>query len=159
ALLVATLTRADEPLLRSRPALVVGKYARMATSPFEFYRGSLALYARDLRDGSNPASRTRFALDAPATLPLALGDPHPENFGTLRAADGSLAVEPNDFASADRLPYLWDVRRLAAGMAVAARWSNADDSTARAAAAAEARAIAAAAAQGYAEGIRALADG
>lgn len=47
AFVVTTLTRADEALLRTRPALVAGKYARMARDPYAFFRGSMALFSAD----------------------------------------------------------------------------------------------------------------
>lgn len=145
------ISRADESLIRGRPALAAGKYVRMAGDPVAFVRGTLPLYRHDVRDGTSYAGASRFALEHP--LVPSLGDPHPENFGTLRAADGSLALEPNDFDAADRAPYLWDIRRLAAGMALAAARSNEGDASGRATVAAEKRAIARRVAAGY---VRAL---
>lgn len=153
----AVLAQADEPLLRARRALVAGKYGRMATSPYEFLRGSLALYRHDARAGTSPVSVSRFALDVP--LVPSIGDPHVENFGALRAGDGSLALEPNDFDAADRAPYLWDLRRLVSSVVVAALVSNADDLAARARTAAEARAVARATVLGYRSAIEHAAAG
>ena len=106
----STFARADDALARSRPALLAGRYALMASSPVSFYRGALALFLRDWRDGAMELSRSRFALDDP--MPLGVGDPHVENFGTLQGPDGRLTLEPNDLDGADRVPYLWDLRRL-----------------------------------------------
>lgn len=122
---VSTLTRADQVLARTRPALLAGKYARMAQRPYDFYRGTFALFVEDARDPRSALGRTRFAVDGP--LPLALGDAHPENFGALIAGDGTLAIEPNDFDAADRWPYHWDLRRLVTGVLVGARESRAGD--------------------------------
>ncbi len=144
--IVPALTAADEPLA-TRPELLAGKLHRMAEGPFEFYRGSLALYARDFADPAQPIGQSRFP---PRTVP-AIGDPHPENFGTLRASDGSVALEPNDFDVAARRPYLFDVRRLVVGMVLAARTSNAGHGDDRRDAAAAAPDIAAATARGYAQ--------
>jgi Uncharacterized protein conserved in bacteria (DUF2252) len=144
---VAVLAQADEPIIRARRALAAGKVARMASSPLDFMRGSLALYRHDARAGTSHLSVSRFAMDVP--LVPSIGDPHVENFGTLRASDGTLALEPNDFDAADRAPYLWDVRRLASSMALAALVANADDPVARTRAAEQARAIARATALGY----------
>lgn len=166
--IASVIARADAPLIRARPALVAGKYARMADDPYAFYRGSLAVYRRDWERGAFGVSRSAFAVEAPRgaelpsdglPLPLAMGDPHPENFGVLRARDGSFAIEPNDFDGADRAPYLWDLRRLAAGASLAARLSNPDDPGAASAAKEASRAIARAAAEAYAEAIHALAGG
>lgn len=144
------LAKADEPLLRARPALVAGKYRRMAADSVAFVRGSLPLYRHDVRDGTTDAGVSGFALDV---LVPSLGDAHPENFGTLRASDGSFALEPNDFDAADRAPYLWDVRRLAAGMALAAELSNPGDAAAREVTRAERRLVARAAAEAYASAL------
>ncbi len=129
AVITNALVGADLAVIRARPGLVAGRYARMATAPYEFYRGSLAVFLRDWRDGAMPLSRSRFALDWPQ--PLGVGDPHPENFGTLLGADGALRLEVNDLDGADRVPYLWDLRRLTVGLCLAARLANEGDAPAR----------------------------
>ncbi len=151
------LARSDETTIRARPALIAGKYVRMAGDPVSFVRGSLAVYRHDVRDGATFASASAFALDTP--LVPSLGDAHPENFGTLLAADGTFALEPNDFDAADYAPYLWDVRRLAAGLALAAARSNEGDDFARAAKSAHKRAIARNVAAGYVRGLDAILGG
>lgn len=132
AQIVNVMAQADESVIRTRPVLSAGKYVKMAGGPYDFFRGTVPLYRSDLRSGATEFAVSRFAMELP--LVPSLGDPHPENFGVLRAADGTPALEPNDFDAADRLPYLWDVRRLAAGMALAVRVSNANDPDARQAA-------------------------
>lgn len=117
ATIASVFADADLALIRARPALVAGRYRRMAASPFDFYRGGLALFLHDWRDGTSGLSATRFGVDAPAVF--GLSDPHPENFGTLLAADGSLSLQPNDLDAADAVPYLWDVRRLVVGLSLA----------------------------------------
>ncbi len=148
---VTAMTTADEPAIRTRPTLSAGKYARMSSAPFSFFRGSLALYVSDWRLSRFGIAHSRFGGDAP--LVPSMGDPHFENFGTLQASDGSLALEPNDFDGADVAPYLWDVRRLATSFALVARVGNAQSETARAEARAAARAIARSVAEGYVDGI------
>ncbi|MDC0748353.1 DUF2252 family protein [Polyangium mundeleinium] len=155
--ITSVMARADEPLLRARPRLCEGKYARMAASAYDFYRGTVPLSLHDFRGNNFGFGASAYAIAGP--LVPALGDPHPENFGALLAADGTLALEPNDFDSADFAPYLWDVRRLVAGMALAARLTNADEPAAQAATAAASRDVARAAAEGYADAIAALAKG
>lgn len=145
-MLIQVLTKADEVLIRSRPQLASGKFERMALGPFEFYRGTLPLFRADWEAGR--LSRSGFLAGTPPVL--GLGDPHPENFGLLLGRDGVLALEPNDFDSADRVPYLFDVRRLVTGLAVGARVSRPDEPT---------EAIAHAAALSYATTLLALANG
>ncbi len=148
--IVSTLVRADESLIRTRPALMAGKLVKMASGPYDFFRGTVPLYRHDMRSGT-AAWPTRFGLTVP--LVPSLGDPHPENFGVLRAPDGSLGLEPNDFDAADRAPYLWDVRRFAAGLALATREANAGDAAGRAAAAGQVRAVVRAGVVAYREAI------
>ena len=105
----------------------------------------------------SPLRATAFA--AGDARPLGLGDPHPENFGTMRTRTGVFRIEPNDFDTADRVPYLWDVRRFAVGMCLAARLSNPTDEGARAATAAAAPDVVRATVDAYATAIRALAAG
>lgn len=151
------ISTADEPLLRTRPNLVAGKYARMAANPYDFFRGTVPLSWHDYRNNYVGFGASAFALDGP--LAPVLGDPHPENFGTVIGADGVLGLEPNDFDSADFAPYIWDLRRLVAGMALAARLTNPDDSAARETTAQASRVIARAAAEAYAQAILALSKG
>ncbi|MCA9603199.1 MAG: DUF2252 family protein, partial [Myxococcales bacterium] len=155
--IVQALVDADQSLVASRPGFVAGKHAAMARDLYAFYRATLPLYARDWRMGVAPVLRSRFAVDS--MLPLTLGDAHPENFGLLLGGDGSLAFEPNDFDSADRYPYLWDVNRMLVGLALAVRASNVEDPEARAVAVAAERTILRAAALAYADEITRIADG
>lgn len=129
-LIVSVLTRADEATILSRPELVAGKYSRMANYLYDFYRGTFALFARDIDDPSSPLAEGLSRRRGP--LILGQGDVHPENMGALLARDGTLALEPNDFDGADYYPWLWEVRRMCLGLALAARLSNPDDLEARA---------------------------
>jgi uncharacterized protein (DUF2252 family) len=156
SLIVSTMARADESVIRTRPRLVAGKYARMARGPYDFFRGTVPLFRHDSRTGTSSAP-SRFGMTVP--LVPSLGDPHPENFGVLRASDGSLALEPTDFDAADRAPYLWDVRRFAAGLALAATEANADDPGARERSTAERRAVAKAGVLAYRDAIARRARG
>jgi len=155
--IASVLARADEAQIRARPQLTAGKYSRMAGSLHAYHRGSLAVFRSDFRANHLGLAVSRFELEHP--LVLGTGDPHFENYGVLVGADGELALEPNDFDSADRLPYLWDVRRLAVGMVLAAHASNPSAPAAHDATVAEERGIAAAVADGYVNALSALAQG
>jgi uncharacterized protein (DUF2252 family) len=160
AFVVDALVRSDEVLLRTRPALVAGKYARMHNDAYAFFRGSVPLYVRDTLDARGGLGASRFAVTSPRVP--SIGDAHPENFGTLHAYaggtnfDGAFSLEPNDFDGAERLPYLVDVRRLAIGVAFAARIALASGG---AVAERDVEAVAAASARGYVAGLRARANG
>lgn len=156
ARLVSTLHRADYPSLRARPSLVARKFARMRESRFAFYRGTYPVFTRDAMEGDPRAARTQFA---PGALVSGIGDAHPENVGVLLGADETLGLEFNDFDAADRVPYVWDLRRLAAGLCVAAAESNAGDATARETLVAAAPRIAAAAVRAYLDALRSFVQG
>jgi hypothetical protein len=96
---------------RSRvPELVPIRYGRMLVSPFTFYRGSAAVMASDL--ASTPQSGLRAQL---------CGDAHLSNFGLFAAPDRRLVFDINDFDETLPGPWEWDVKRLAASLAIAGR--------------------------------------
>ncbi|MFJ9723396.1 DUF2252 domain-containing protein [Streptomyces sp. NPDC101209] len=104
------------------------RYGRMAASPLAFLRGSAAVMAADL------ASRPHTGL----TVQLC-GDAHLLNFGLYASPERTLLFDLNDFDETFPGPFEWDVQRLAASVAVAARESgHADDRARRAALAAAA---------------------
>lgn len=117
--IVSAMIDTDRRELSGRSPLVEGKYARMARSLYDFYRGTMPIFRADLADPRMRAARTDF--DLPGEIPFSLGDAHPENFGLLLGADGTLSLEPNDLDAADRYPYHLDLRRLTVGMVLAAR--------------------------------------
>jgi uncharacterized protein (DUF2252 family) len=111
------------------PFLVPLRYQRMAADPFAFLRGAAAIMASDL--SRLPTSGIAVQL---------CGDAHISNFGMFASAERTLVFDVNDFDETLPGPFDWDVRRLAASAAVAARARGASDKrarrTARAAAAA-----------------------
>ena len=92
------------------PELVPIRHGRMLASPFAFFRGAAALMAADL------AATPRSGL----TVQLC-GDAHLSNFGGFAAPDRELVFDINDFDETARGPWEWDVKRLAASIAVAGR--------------------------------------
>jgi uncharacterized protein (DUF2252 family) len=92
------------------PELLPIRYARMAASPFAFFRGNAAIMAADL------AETPRSGLSAQLC-----GDAHVSNFGGFAAPDRALVFDLNDFDETFPGPWEWDVKRLGASVAVAAR--------------------------------------
>jgi uncharacterized protein (DUF2252 family) len=86
------------------------RYKRMAASPFAFFRGTAAIMAADL------AATPRSGLIAQLC-----GDAHLSNFGGFAAPDRELVFDLNDFDETLPGPWEWDVKRLGASVAVAAR--------------------------------------
>jgi uncharacterized protein (DUF2252 family) len=103
------------------PDLVMLKLRKMQRDDYEWMRGTAGLYWRDVAEG-DPRIATAF----PELRVLIVGDPHPENLGTFRAADGTMLVDWNDLDAAGYGPAIADLRRLAVGMVIATD-GNGDD--------------------------------
>lgn len=102
---------------RSRvPELVPIRYARMAAAPFSFLRGAPAIMAADLAAGPNTELTVQLC-----------GDAHLSNFGVYASPERALVFDLNDFDETLPGPFEWDVKRLAASLAVAARGNGFDD--------------------------------
>ena len=86
------------------------RYARMAESPFAFFRGGAAIMAMDL--STTPVT---------GLTVQACGDAHVANFGTFATPERNIVFDINDFDETDRGPWEWDVKRLAASLHVVAR--------------------------------------
>ncbi|MEU4781289.1 DUF2252 domain-containing protein [Micromonospora sp. NPDC023633] len=96
------------------PAAFRRKFRKMAASPFAFYRGSASLfYADQVGDFADD----RF-LDDRTSRVWIHGDLHAENFGTYMNASGQLVFNVNDFDEAYVGPFSWDLKRLAASVAL-----------------------------------------
>ncbi|MEV1018771.1 DUF2252 domain-containing protein [Streptomyces sp. NPDC050264] len=86
------------------------RYGRMAASPFAFLRGAAAVMAGDLA-----------ALPHTGLTVQLCGDAHLSNFGLFASPERSLLFDLDDFDETYPGPFEWDVKRLAASTAVAAR--------------------------------------
>ena len=92
------------------PELGPIRYGRMLASPFTFFRGGAYLMAADLADGPRTGLLTQLC-----------GDAHLSNFGIYAAPDRRRVFSINDFDETLPGPFEWDVKRLAASLAVAGR--------------------------------------
>jgi uncharacterized protein (DUF2252 family) len=146
-----TLVLDNQVFLETEPELTGGKLAAMASDPYAYFRGSVGQYARDLAQAGAPGYLPTAYLPAEAADVALVGDPHLENIGTYRPAEGPLVLEFNDFDAATYGPYHYDVRRLALSIAVAGRVLALDEAAQGAAVLAALR--------GYTEEIARLADG
>jgi uncharacterized protein (DUF2252 family) len=96
---------------RTRVAeLVPIRVGRMMVSPFTFLRGAAEVMAHDL--ASTPTTGLRVQ---------SCGDAHLLNFGVFATPERNLVFDVNDFDETLPGPWEWDVKRLAASIAVAAR--------------------------------------
>jgi uncharacterized protein (DUF2252 family) len=104
---IDVLRESEEGRLRH---LLPIKYARMAVSPFAFYRGAVAIMAADLARLPNTGIAVQLC-----------GDAHVQNLGSFAAPDGKLVFDFNDFDETIRGPWEWDVKRMAASIVLAGR--------------------------------------
>ncbi|MDQ2773435.1 MAG: DUF2252 domain-containing protein [Acidobacteriota bacterium] len=96
-----------------RAQLLPIKYARMRVSPFAFFRGGAPIMAADL--GAHAHSGVMAQL---------CGDAHVQNMGSFEGPDGRLVFDINDFDETITGPWEWDVKRMAASIALAGFESN-----------------------------------
>lgn len=92
------------------PHLVPIRYGRMRRSPYAFLRGAASIMAFDIA----PTPATGIQVQA-------CGDAHVLNFGGFATPERRLVFDVNDFDETLPAPWEWDVKRLAASVAVAAR--------------------------------------
>jgi uncharacterized protein (DUF2252 family) len=90
--------------------LVPIRYGRMLVSPFAFFRGGALIMASDL--AGTPRTGLQVQL---------CGDAHLSNFGVFASPERRLVFDVNDFDETLPGPFEWDVKRLAASLAVAGR--------------------------------------
>lgn len=121
------------------PELLPLRRQRMADSPFAFLRGAAAVMAADLAHSATSG-----------IVVQACGDAHAANFGVQRTPAGELVIDVNDFDETLPAPFEWDVKRLAASLAVVGRE--------RGFGAKERRAVVTATVAEYRESVRRLAE-
>ena len=86
------------------------RHGRMLASPFAFFRGSAGVMAADLAALPNTGLSAQLC-----------GDAHLSNFGVYATPERRLVLDVNDFDETLPGPFEWDVKRLAASLAVAGR--------------------------------------
>ena len=113
-----------EPAVRTRDALeilreqddnrvqrlVPIRHARMAVSPWTYYRGAAAVMASDLAATANTGLSVQMC-----------GDAHVLNFGLWATPERNLLFDLRDFDETLPGPFEWDVKRLATSVVVLAQ--------------------------------------
>src|SRR5512135_1211942 len=92
------------------PDLVPVRHGRMMVSPFTFYRGAAKIMAADLANTPTAGLITQLC-----------GDAHLSNFGLFASPERRLLFGLNDFDETLPGPFEYDVKRMAASFAIAAR--------------------------------------
>lgn len=90
--------------------LLALRYERMSIDPFAYLRGAATVMASDLSLRPNSGISVQLC-----------GDAHLANFGMFASQERNLVFDINDFDETNPGPFEWDVKRLAASFAVAAR--------------------------------------
>ena len=96
------------------------RYDRMRQSAFAFLRGAAAIMAADLAPGPFSGLTVQ-----------ACGDCHLANFGTFASPEGTPVFDINDFDETLPAPFEWDIKRLAASVAVDGRSRGLTDKACR----------------------------
>jgi uncharacterized protein (DUF2252 family) len=117
---IALLEASDQGRL---PALVPIRHKRMLASPFAFLRGAACVMAADL--SKTPVTGINIQT---------CGDCHLSNFGGYGTPERNLVFDINDFDETLPAPWEWDIKRLAASIAVASRHLNLTDKNSKTAA-------------------------
>jgi uncharacterized protein (DUF2252 family) len=104
------ITLLEEQASERVPELLPIRYGRMSASPFAFFRGAACIMACDL--ATSPKTGICVQL---------CGDAHLSNFGVFASPGRDLVFDLNDFDETLAGPWEWDIKRLAASIAVAAR--------------------------------------
>ncbi len=98
------------------------RYGRMSLSAFSFYRGAAAVMAWDL--AHSPTSGIEAQL---------CGDAHLSNFGVFATPERRMIFDIDDFDETHSGPFEWDLKRLAASIAIACEDNGLSGREARAA--------------------------
>jgi uncharacterized protein (DUF2252 family) len=112
--LVDVLTEEFGAMMALDPAAFRRKFRKMAASPFAFYRGSACVFYADMTG----AYADNAFLDDHTSRVWIHGDLHAENFGTYMNSSGQLVFNVNDFDEAYVGPFIWDLKRFSASVAL-----------------------------------------
>ena len=110
--LIEVIREAFAPLMRADPVAFRSKYRKMALDPHAFYRGSACVFYNDVTQEKDDWSKHG------AEHIWIHGDLHVENFGTYLNSEGRLTFDVNDFDEAYLGPFIWDLQRFAASLAL-----------------------------------------
>ena len=116
--IVDVLVDAFSKLMGADPDAFRQKFRKMASGPFAFYRGSACIFYADMERAED-----RWA-DERTSRVWIQGDLHAENFGTYMDGDGVFVFDVNDFDEAYLGHFTWDIKRMAASVALLA-WMKA----------------------------------
>ena len=106
----------NHPLAAKRADDLATKMAKMQASPFAFYRGTAHLFFDDMNSWK-PSAYTSYA----TRNTWIAGDMHLANVGAFRDSAGNFVFDTTDFDEGYWGQYVWDVRRMAVSIILAAQ--------------------------------------
>ncbi|CAF0985989.1 unnamed protein product [Adineta ricciae] len=110
--IVDVFSKFFEKEISTNPTAFAGRFRKMSSTAFNFYRGSALLFYQDLKVDHDQWIQTNKA----AGNIFIHGDLHAENFGTYLDNHGVLNFDVNDFDEGYCGPFTWDVKRLVASL-------------------------------------------
>ncbi|BAY66468.1 hypothetical protein NIES22_66070 [Calothrix brevissima NIES-22] len=116
----------NHPFAAQLPQELATKMQKMAASPFAFYRGTAHIFYRDMQTLPNSV----FVNSATTAIWLE-GDMHMQNLGGMRDNNGNNVFDTTDFDEGYLGPYVWDLRRMAVSILLAAKENGLSSSDAQ----------------------------
>ncbi|MFN6486635.1 MULTISPECIES: DUF2252 domain-containing protein [unclassified Nostoc] len=106
----------NHPFASQLPQELATKMQKMTASPFAFYRGTADIFYRDMQ--TLPSSG--FVNSSTDAIWLE-GDMHLQNLGGMRDGNDNNVFDTTDFDEGYLGPYVWDLRRMAVSILLAAK--------------------------------------
>ncbi|MFN6469023.1 MAG: DUF2252 domain-containing protein [Nostoc sp. SerVER01] len=106
----------NHPFASQLPQELTTKMQKMTASPFAFYRGTTHIFYRDMQ--TLPGSG--FVNSSISAIWLE-GDMHMQNLGGMRDSNDNNVFDSTDFDEGYLGPYVWDLRRMAVSILLAAK--------------------------------------
>jgi uncharacterized protein (DUF2252 family) len=116
----------NHPFANQLPQELAIKMQKMAVNPFAFYRGTAHIFYSDMQ--ILPSSG--FVNSSTSAIWLE-GDMHMQNLGGLRDSNGNNVFDTTDFDEGYLGPYVWDLRRMAVSILLAAKQNGLSSSDAQ----------------------------
>ncbi|WP_445632716.1 DUF2252 domain-containing protein [Nostoc sp. DSM 114161] len=106
----------NHPFASQLPQELATKMQKMTASPFAFYRGTAHIFYRDMQ--TLPGSGF---VNSPTSAIWLEGDMHMQNLGGMRDSNDNNVFDTTDFDEGYLGPYVWDLRRMAVSILLAAK--------------------------------------
>lgn len=116
----------NHPFASQLPQELATKMQKMSVSPFAFYRGTAHIFYSDMQ--TLPGSA--FVNNSTSAVWLE-GDMHMQNLGGMRDSNSNNVFDTTDFDEGYLGPYVWDLRRMAVSILLAAKENNLSSSDAQ----------------------------